>query len=109
MSIKDETTHESSSEDHLSFTNWDWDTKTINEVAGLIKWLDENDFLYYLDFFHRVMPHADELYAILQKCNVSIDTVASAVGQFKKTVSKVREEIDSTEVASSSPEEPPAK
>ena len=39
------------------FTKFEWDAKTISEAAGLIKWLEDDEFSFLFDFFQRVMPH----------------------------------------------------
>ncbi|XP_072042789.1 zinc finger MYM-type protein 1-like [Amphiura filiformis] len=79
-------------------THFNWDAKTISEAAGLIKWLLDDEFMFLLEFFHRVMPHVDILYAKLQKRNISVDEVDKAVQAFIRDLKKLRSEIDSISV-----------
>ena len=44
---------------------FEWDMTTIAEAAGLLKWL-EDEFMAFLNFFQRVLPHVDILYGFLQ-------------------------------------------
>ena len=34
------------------FTKFERDAKTISEAAGLIKWLEDDEFSFLLDFFN---------------------------------------------------------
>ena len=46
---------------------WNGDQLTVREASGLLHWLQEKDFLFYLDFFLRLFPHVEILFAQLQK------------------------------------------
>jgi hypothetical protein len=67
--------------------------------------LNDKHFLFWLSFFHRIMPHVDLLYDQLQSRNASSTTVHSALGNFCNAVSSVRNDISLTSEIS---EETPA-
>jgi hypothetical protein len=53
-------------------------------------------FLFWLSFFHRIMPHVDLLYDQLQSRNTDSTIVQSALGSFYNAVSTIRNEISLT-------------
>ena len=88
-SYKDSTTGEV--HEDLSF---EWDNKTIAEAAGLLNWLEDEEFLIFLSFFHRVMPQVDILYGNLQKREISVDEVASTLTKFTEKINHIRGDVD---------------
>ncbi len=73
---------------------FEWDDKSIAEAAGLLKWLEDQEFLTFLIFFHRVMPHVDILYGVIQKREISAADVASALHKFVEAIKQIRGEVD---------------
>ena len=73
---------------------FDWDSTTIREAAGLLKWLEDEEFMVFLHFFHRVMPHVDILFQTLQKRDISVDMVKGALDGFTEAINKIRREVD---------------
>ena len=71
-----------------------WDNKTIAEAAGLLNWLEDEEFVTFLSFFHRVMPQVDILYGNLQKREISVDEVASTLTKFTKKINRIRGDVD---------------
>ena len=82
-------------QDREDLTKFEWDNATINEAAGLIKWLTDEEFLFFLKFFHQVLSHVDILYAVFQKREISVDEVNKQVKSFTEQIAKARSNIDS--------------
>ncbi|XP_072028442.1 zinc finger MYM-type protein 1-like [Amphiura filiformis] len=101
----DEQEEDEDNQEHIDYLR---DAKTINEAAGLIKWLTGDSFLFLLQFFHTVMPHVDILYAILQKRKISVDEVNKQVETFMKEIRNMRSSIDSMSFDQNE-DEPPSK
>ncbi|XP_072014887.1 zinc finger MYM-type protein 1-like [Amphiura filiformis] len=74
--------------------HYDWDDKTIREATGLLKWLEDEEFLFFLEFFHLIMPEVDLLYNTLQRRNVSVDTVYSDLRKFIGSIEDARSKVD---------------
>jgi hypothetical protein len=66
--------------------------------------LNDKHFLFWLSYFHRIMPHVDLLYDQLQSHSANTTTAHSALGNFCNAVSTIRNEISLTSDIS---EEPP--
>jgi hypothetical protein len=66
--------------------------------------LNDKHFLFWLSFFHRIMPHVD-LYDQLQSRKAKSSTVHSASGDFCIAVSIIRNEISLTSEISGEPPE----
>ena len=74
--------------------HFDWDNTTVREACGLLKWLEDEEFLFFLEFFHRLMPDIDLLYSTLQTRSISVDEVTNQLGEFKTSIRGVRENVD---------------
>ena len=74
--------------------HFDWDNTTVREACGLLKWLEDEEFLFFLEFFHRLMPDIDLLYSKLQTRSISVDEVTNQLGEFKTSIRGVRENVD---------------
>ena len=66
------------------------DDTTRRESAGLLAHLEEPTFLYWLEFFHRVMPHADILFKMLQQRNIDAIKTKHCISSFKTTIENIR-------------------
>jgi hypothetical protein len=55
--------------------------------------LNDNLLLFWLSFFHHIMPHVDFLYDQLQSRNANSLTVHSALADFYNADSTIRNEI----------------
>ena len=40
--------------------------KTINQATGIKMLLEDTDFIFWLNIFHKIMPHVDCLYSSVQ-------------------------------------------
>ena len=79
--------------------NIEWDRTTISEAAGLFKWLQDEEFLFFLEFFHLLMKGVDSLYNTLQTRNVSVDRVANELCNFINRVDDARRKVDKIDVS----------
>lgn len=67
---------------------------TITQARGLRFKMEQPVFLFWLEFFHHIMPHVDILYQQLQKRIIDTVTVNSAISSFKSAVESVRNTVD---------------
>ena len=72
----------------------DWDRTTISEASGLLKYLEDEEFLFLLEFFQLLMPEVDALFKTLQTRNVSVDKVANELREFLKSIEEARRKVD---------------
>lgn len=67
---------------------------TINQASAIERMLYDSKFVFWLNFFHKVMPHADILYNKLQKSTTDPTRVASALKTFEECIQKERENTE---------------
>lgn len=75
---------------------------TVKEARGLRHNLEDSEFLFWLDFFHRLMPHVDILYNQLQMRKTDSIKVSHSVKNFLQIADGLRKSLDTA----SSEEEP---
>lgn len=80
---------------------------TIYQANGFIKTLTSNTFVFWLSFFHKVMPHVEILFGSLQKVDINPLTAEKYISSFENNVQKIREEID--EESTETEPDPPTK
>ena len=51
-------------------TSGSFDSTTVREVSGFLRMLQDDDFQFFLQPFHQIMPHVDMLYLQLQKKDI---------------------------------------
>jgi hypothetical protein len=67
--------------------------------------LNDKHFLFWLSFFHRIMPQVYLLYDQLQNRDANSTTVYSALWNFYNAVSTIRNEISlASEISEETPE-----
>lgn len=66
-------------------------TTAINQASAIRRMLYDSKFVFWLTFFHRVMPHADILYNKLQKTTTDPTEIVKAIEIFEKCMQKERE------------------
>lgn len=69
------------------------DSKTINQAIGLKGFLQNEDFIFWLNFFHLVMPHCEILFKELQKRSIDILSVKNYIDSFKSSIQAVRDKL----------------
>ncbi|XP_045508255.1 zinc finger MYM-type protein 1-like [Colias croceus] len=65
------------------------DSNTFNQAQSLLSYLNNDDFLYWLDFFATLMPHCETLFNFLQTRYIDSTKVTNEVSRFEKTVSEL--------------------
>ena len=73
--------------------------ETLRQASGLRRTLQDPHFLYWLSFFHQIMPHVEILYNQLQKRESDPMSIHLAINLFEKSMQKLRlniEDIDMT-------------
>lgn len=73
-------------------------TTTINQAGALRRMLLESTFIYWLNVFHRIMPHLDILYNQLQKRSTSPVEINNAIHNFEINIQKERDNLDNIQV-----------
>ncbi|KAL4130623.1 hypothetical protein QTP88_008044 [Uroleucon formosanum] len=73
-------------------------TTTINQAGALRRMLLESTFIYWLNVFHRIMPHLDILYNQLQKRSTSPVEINNAINNFEINIQKERDNLDNIQV-----------
>ncbi|XP_056264831.1 uncharacterized protein LOC130189869 [Pseudoliparis swirei] len=86
-----------------------FDDMTSQEAGGHIRLLEDPDFNFFLQLFHRIMPHVDILYAKLQKRNIDSVHINTCIQQFQENIQKIRDSIDAMVVEQRSGSEQPRK
>lgn len=67
---------------------------TIQQAQGLKRTLNDKEFIFWLTFFHNIMPHVDILYNQLQKRETDSTTIKTNIDSFTNIISNIRNEID---------------
>jgi hypothetical protein len=78
------------------------DGKNINQATGLKRHLEDELFLFWLNFFHKIMPHVDILFKQLQMRNIDVILVKNYIMSFNSNIQKVRSAILKSEEPSTS-------
>ena len=68
--------------------------RTCHGAVGLRRYLEDAEFLYWLTFFSKLMPHVDILYNQLQSRFIDPVKARNAVSHFIDAVKKIRESTD---------------
>lgn len=63
---------------------------TVQQASGLLRMLEDETFLFWLHFFHRVMPHVDILYAQMQSRNMESVAMYRALDEFYRCINNIR-------------------
>ncbi|XP_051803138.1 uncharacterized protein LOC127533632 [Acanthochromis polyacanthus] len=73
----------------------DFDASTIREAGAMAMLLEHQDFKFFLELFHHIMPHVDLLYAKLQKKNVDAVHIKVSIQQFEQDIENIRNSLHS--------------
>ena len=65
---------------------------TIRAASGHLRTLNDEEFLFWLSFFHRVMPHVDILYNQLQTRKCTSASIHGALDHFYNIIFRIRNE-----------------
>ncbi|XP_065117720.1 zinc finger MYM-type protein 1-like [Paramisgurnus dabryanus] len=72
-----------------------FDPVSIREAVALAMLLEDQDFTFFLQLFHKVMPHVDLLYAKLQKKDIDSVHIKGSIEQFQLGIQNVRNSFHS--------------
>ncbi|XP_049809501.1 zinc finger MYM-type protein 1-like [Schistocerca nitens] len=70
------------------------DYKTINKATRLKGFLQDEDFLFWLNFFNTIMPHCDILFNQLQQRNIDAVKTVEYVSHFADSVQQIRTSLE---------------
>lgn len=56
-------------------------------------YLQNKHFLYWLHFFHLIMPHCDILFNRLQKRDIDVITIKKFIADFEEKIQEIREKV----------------
>lgn len=70
------------------------DYKTIRKAVGLNGSLRDDDFLFWLQFFNKVMPHCDIFFSQLQQRAIDSIKTRKYVSEFQSSIQRVRSLLD---------------
>ncbi|XP_040177751.1 zinc finger MYM-type protein 1-like [Rana temporaria] len=73
----------------------DFDPVTVRAAGGFAMLLEDQDFKFFLQFFHDIMPHVDLLYVKLQKKNIDSTHIKGGIQQFQQDIQKIRSSLNS--------------
>ncbi|CAM4660153.1 unnamed protein product [Leuciscus chuanchicus] len=73
----------------------DFDPNTVREAGALAMLLEDDDFKFFLELYHHIMPHVDFLYAKLQKKNIDSVHIKVSIQQFQQEIQKIRNSLHS--------------
>ncbi|XP_061433278.1 zinc finger MYM-type protein 1-like isoform X1 [Lethenteron reissneri] len=73
----------------------DFDPNTVREAGALAMLLEDEDFKFFLELYHHIMPHVDFLYAKLQKKNIDSVHIKVSIQQFQQEIQKIRNSLHS--------------
>ena len=70
------------------------DYSTCRKATGLQNFLKDNDFLFWLQFFNRVLPHSAILFNALQQREIDSVKTRKNVEDFKFAIKNIRNSLD---------------
>ncbi|KAK4882666.1 hypothetical protein RN001_005985 [Aquatica leii] len=65
-------------------------SNTLAQASGQLEILKKNTFIFWLTFFHKIMPHVDMLFNQLQKREIDSVTAKGNIEAFEREVSRIR-------------------
>ncbi|XP_051985508.1 zinc finger MYM-type protein 1-like [Xyrauchen texanus] len=68
-----------------------FDQPTVREASGYVRMLHDEDFIFFLWLFHKIMPHVDTLYQKLQKKDIDAVFIKRALDSFTNSVQAIRD------------------
>ncbi|XP_070822084.1 zinc finger MYM-type protein 1-like [Chaetodon trifascialis] len=72
-------------------TSGSFDSTTVREASGFLRMLQDEDFQFFLQLFHHIMPHVDMLYQQLQKKDIDAVFIKHALQSFTSSVQVIRD------------------
>ena len=69
--------------------------ETVYKATGIKRMLNDPEFIFWLNFFNKVMPHVDILYLQIQKRTFDAVWAKTSLNNFNFEIQKIRTEINS--------------
>ena len=69
---------------------------TVREARGLRHYLEDDEFVFWLTFFHRIFPHVDILFNQIQSRQTDTVKVNNSISQFISVIEKIRSDSETT-------------
>ena len=69
-------------------------SKTSSSASSIRRMLQDSVFIFWLTFFHHVMPHVNVLYNQLQKRTIEPTEVQGAIEHFQVAIVNIRNKVD---------------
>jgi len=66
---------------------------TVHEAQALRRNLEDCEFLFWLQFFHKIMPHIDILYSQIQCRQIDTIKIKKDITNFIRVVEQIRNEV----------------
>ena len=67
-----------------------FDSTTVREASGFLRMLQDEDFVFFLQQFHQIMPHVDMMYQQLQKRDIDMVFIKRALQNFTSSIQAIR-------------------
>ena len=67
-----------------------FDAVTVREAGGFVRMLEDGTFCFFLQLFHKIMPHVDMLFQQLQKRNIDPIFIKAAICNFADSIRNIR-------------------
>ena len=71
---------------------------TVHKAAGIKRMLNDPEFIFWLNFFHKVMPHINIMYNQFQQRTFDAFKAQSCLNTFNAHIHKIRVECDKLDV-----------
>ncbi|XP_030593986.1 uncharacterized protein LOC115786093 isoform X2 [Archocentrus centrarchus] len=88
-------TERTSSAVSKAYKTGEFDPITVREAGAFAMLLEDQDFKFFLQLFHHIMPHVDLLYAKLQKKVIDSVCIQESIQQFQQDIQKIRNSLHS--------------
>lgn len=62
-----------------------FDSTTVREASGFLRMLQDEDFCFFLQLFHKIMPHVDMMYQQLQKRDIDVVFIKRVLQNFRQS------------------------
>lgn len=72
-----------------------YNSETVTLAAGFVNWLENSTFLFWLNFYSKIMPHVDILFNQLQVLQTDAVRIHAAIDDFEKAIIEIRNKLPS--------------
>ncbi|KAG1933968.1 zinc finger MYM-type protein 1-like [Pimephales promelas] len=68
----------------------DFDPVTVRQAGAFAMLLEDKDFKFFLQLFHNIIPHVEQLFTRLQKKDIDSGHIKKSIHQFQQDIEKIR-------------------